>query len=410
MLNQNKEEYKKLIPLRRLAKEVPYKVNYLSLLVQRGRLKAEKIGRNYFTTREWFNEYLEMHARDEKIEKLEEGRAELVEVEKAGEQIPPAPCLPDRQAFIKGEEKRGQELDLSVLEKTDKENEILNNWSGRANEEKEKMISEIKDASSLAEKNLKTFFASVNNLVSKSWRKKLAVIGYAGLVAAFCFSILAPNASASFAQMLDKTLAAPVGATQAMVRAAGQAVKETSRIIAKSPVGQIARGRVAGTSEKAGENSVVDKVLALADKTAEKSGEAWEAVKSGTAEIFSDLAQAQKDLSIKLNDKVARLTIAGAGQVKGVSEAGGIKLAQLADKVGETNQNVQDYAQTSKYSFLKELSRSANALSNIYTKVVDFLTPDSLKKSSEPEEKVVETPVKEESPSVLQQGSGQGTT
>ena len=76
MLNQNKEEYKKLISLRRLAKEVPYKVTYLSLLVQRGKLKAEKIGRNYFTTREWFSEYLEMHARDGKISEVGEVRAE----------------------------------------------------------------------------------------------------------------------------------------------------------------------------------------------------------------------------------------------------------------------------------------------------------------------------------------------
>jgi hypothetical protein len=68
MLYQKKDENKKLIPLRRLAEEGPYKTAYLSLLVQRNKLKATKVGRNYFTTREWFKEYLEKHARDSKKE------------------------------------------------------------------------------------------------------------------------------------------------------------------------------------------------------------------------------------------------------------------------------------------------------------------------------------------------------
>ncbi|MFA4834363.1 MAG: hypothetical protein WC619_06045, partial [Patescibacteria group bacterium] len=355
MLIQNKqEEYKKLIPLRRLAKEVPYKVTYLSLLVQRGKLRAEKIGRNYFTSREWFNEYLEMHARDEKIEKAEEGRTE-----KAEEKSP--------NSFTE----RGQELDLSVLEKADKKNEILSNWSEQADKEQENIISETKDASSFISVN--NFFNEINSLVAKSWRKKLAVICYVGLVAAFSFSLFAPGASASFATMLDKTLSAPVEATQAMVRAAGEAVRETSRMIAQGPAGQVVGGRVAGTSEKDDGNSVVNSILAFADKTAEKGSEAWEAVKSGTVGIFEDLAQAQKDLSIKLNDKVAKLTVAGAGQVKGISETGGVKLA--------------------------------SAFSNFYNRVVDFFTPDSLKEDSGQGEEAPETP--EESPST---GSGQGTT
>jgi uncharacterized membrane protein YozB (DUF420 family) len=54
----------KLIPLRRFAKSGLYTPAYLSLLVQRKKLKAKKIGRNYYTTQEWFEEYLERHARD----------------------------------------------------------------------------------------------------------------------------------------------------------------------------------------------------------------------------------------------------------------------------------------------------------------------------------------------------------
>ena len=60
------EENKKLIPLRRLTEISSYSVAYISILVQRKKLKAKRIGRNFFTTKEWFNEYLESHARDEK--------------------------------------------------------------------------------------------------------------------------------------------------------------------------------------------------------------------------------------------------------------------------------------------------------------------------------------------------------
>ena len=60
------DERKKLIPLRRLAIPGLYDNSYLSQLVQRKKLKAEKIGRNYYTTKEWFIEYLERHAQDDK--------------------------------------------------------------------------------------------------------------------------------------------------------------------------------------------------------------------------------------------------------------------------------------------------------------------------------------------------------
>ena len=60
------DQRKKLIPLRRLAIPGLYDTAYLSQLVQRKKLKAEKIGRNYYTTKKWFIEYLERHAQDDK--------------------------------------------------------------------------------------------------------------------------------------------------------------------------------------------------------------------------------------------------------------------------------------------------------------------------------------------------------
>lgn len=62
----------KFVPLRRFAYDGLYNLAYLSQLVQRGKLKARKIGKNYNTTREWFEEYLETHALDQTREAYRE--------------------------------------------------------------------------------------------------------------------------------------------------------------------------------------------------------------------------------------------------------------------------------------------------------------------------------------------------
>jgi hypothetical protein len=59
-------EPNRLIPLRKFAKPGVYSAAYLSQLVQRKRLKAQRIGRNFYTTQAWFDEYLALHARDHK--------------------------------------------------------------------------------------------------------------------------------------------------------------------------------------------------------------------------------------------------------------------------------------------------------------------------------------------------------
>jgi hypothetical protein len=69
MLN-NDELYKNLIPLRKFAREGVVTKSYLSILVQRKRLKAVKIGRNYFTTVEWFCDYVKHYAKDDKADIL----------------------------------------------------------------------------------------------------------------------------------------------------------------------------------------------------------------------------------------------------------------------------------------------------------------------------------------------------
>ncbi len=71
MLKNEIKKENKLIPLRKFSVPGVYSSAYLSQLVQRKKLKAEKIGRNYFTTEKWFNDYIEKHARDEKQESYE---------------------------------------------------------------------------------------------------------------------------------------------------------------------------------------------------------------------------------------------------------------------------------------------------------------------------------------------------
>ena len=70
MLKKSENEAK-LVPLRKFAIPGIYSVAYLSQLVQRKKLKAKKIGRNYFTSQVWFDEYLGEHAQDRKIEKYQ---------------------------------------------------------------------------------------------------------------------------------------------------------------------------------------------------------------------------------------------------------------------------------------------------------------------------------------------------
>jgi len=66
--NKKKDLNKKLFPLRRFSEIGLYDLTYLSLLIQRGKLNAQKVGRNYFTTIEWFEEYLKNHSRNKNID------------------------------------------------------------------------------------------------------------------------------------------------------------------------------------------------------------------------------------------------------------------------------------------------------------------------------------------------------
>lgn len=66
MINQLNKN--KLISMFEAAKLCPYEQDYVSLLARRGLLKAEKIGRKWYTTVEWLNDYLKKMRPNEIIE------------------------------------------------------------------------------------------------------------------------------------------------------------------------------------------------------------------------------------------------------------------------------------------------------------------------------------------------------
>lgn len=64
MLARFSKKKNSLVPLKNFAAKDLYQTRYLSVLVQRKKLKAKKVGRIYFTTEAWFKEYLVRHAQN----------------------------------------------------------------------------------------------------------------------------------------------------------------------------------------------------------------------------------------------------------------------------------------------------------------------------------------------------------
>lgn len=75
-----KDPKKELFPLRRFVITGLYNLPYLSQLVQRKKLKAKKIGRNYFTCLEWLEEYFEKYASEKKWQVYQKASKKLNKV------------------------------------------------------------------------------------------------------------------------------------------------------------------------------------------------------------------------------------------------------------------------------------------------------------------------------------------
>ncbi|MFH1392655.1 MAG: hypothetical protein ABIG90_03210, partial [bacterium] len=66
-----KKEAKDYISLLEANKLCSYSQEYLSLRARQGKLKAEKLGRNWFTTKEWLKKYVDEHGKDAGVQNFE---------------------------------------------------------------------------------------------------------------------------------------------------------------------------------------------------------------------------------------------------------------------------------------------------------------------------------------------------
>ncbi|MFA4834326.1 MAG: helix-turn-helix domain-containing protein, partial [Patescibacteria group bacterium] len=381
---KHKKESEDCLPLSELAEKYSISRDYLNTLVNRKKLKAKKIGRIWFSTSEWLEEYLAEEGKNKKHKKQEQEASSRKEKAVGREKFPEKPALINELVDSRREEEK---IDWIFLEKGDfsKEAEARKDWeekTGKAGKEIERKKQNIRP------EKIKYFFRKVD---FSSVGIRGAAICFISIVAAFSFFYFEPEVKADFFDMANKLIAFSSKKTEEVFAGAKHIASSTFKKVSTPWRGDQGLGRVAGISEAAG-HSIIAGVQSFAY---EMGGTTKDSILS----VLQNLAEAQKDLSIKLGQEAADLTLSSAGRVKGVSETGEIKLAQLADKVGETNQGVKDYAQISKYSFLKEFSRSAQSLVNLYTRVVDFLTPNSLKKYyvyAPAEKGAVEIPVEEE--------------
>ena len=177
------EENKKLIPLRRLTEISSYSAAYISILVQRKKLKAKRIGRNFFTTKEWFNEYLESHARNEKRNQSfseqketplhpalkQAGQAPLVKggeetpltpLYKGGEETPLTPLykggkkeksLPEILAEAITEEEQIKEEQIILADEIEPEEKLKQAWQKQWQKEIRQTRSELKETAQIDE-------------------------------------------------------------------------------------------------------------------------------------------------------------------------------------------------------------------------------------------------------------------
>lgn len=70
---------KKYLSMAQASEISPYEQDYLSLLARRGELQAEKIGRNWYTTIDWLNDYLKEKKPSDVIVPQKDSKPEMEE-------------------------------------------------------------------------------------------------------------------------------------------------------------------------------------------------------------------------------------------------------------------------------------------------------------------------------------------
>lgn len=318
MLDQNND--KRLIPLRRLTEDGPYKISYLSILVQRKKLKAKKIGRNYYTTIAWFNEYLEKHARDEKRVKIIKGefiKPEIKQLEKEGKR---------RDSQVKIERPEKLEKEIKTVDKKIAENlnkltpfpvfslSTISHWKNHFNKAKNDLveiaqskkdfiaISKLDKRKRLTLLSLGVSFLvgrkvpsvkdkTVSKLVPRPWLVKLITVSIIILIGSISISKYAPNTTDKLTQRFDLIYLFPINSFNYF------APDE--------------KGRVAGISEEEidfiREKEKSDLWINL-NKQVVYHREAINLVNESSIDILHAISRKQRELSFDIEKKLISLT------------------------------------------------------------------------------------------------------
>lgn len=247
MLESRKKENEKLLPLRRFA-DGRYSVPYLSILVQRKKLKARKIGRNFYTCQMWMEEYFDKHARDNKRNQNSEVFADK-ENDKAGadslglQAASSADILENRDYTPSGR---------IGLSNTD------NNEPGSTDSGKKRIKINIRPkvsnsldkvgffvgsktaTASIAINKAKT--ETVDKLYDRLWIVKLITVCFLGLAASISVGRYYPQAVSRFVAQSDKIYYGIIGIRDPRAATAGQ--------VSADPYSGQKTGRVAGAEEK----------------------------------------------------------------------------------------------------------------------------------------------------------------
>lgn len=100
------ESNNNLISLREAAEYTRYSQEYLNLRIRQGKLKGVKIGRNWATTREWMDEY---------VERINNYKNQRIERKKKKAIPPPSPFTPTPTSFRPGPRAWSMAITLALI-------------------------------------------------------------------------------------------------------------------------------------------------------------------------------------------------------------------------------------------------------------------------------------------------------
>ncbi|MFA6307154.1 MAG: hypothetical protein WCV70_04035 [Patescibacteria group bacterium] len=364
MLQSQSENFKKLVPLKKIAEASSYSFSYVSVLVQRKKLKAKKVGNKYYSTAEWFNQYLELHAQDGK--KLSLAPAQKLPPGGAPDKFEPAVSHP----FL---EKRRSEINNFIDDLTEHLDRkkfkapkapAQNNLARILNDkiilpEVELIADFIEPEIRLETEWLKILNKEIKNLLERPGAKKTSIFRPWLLTgAAIALAIFFLGATAGFNQTVNRVVGGlkppleifsdkaaglsknNLALLSSFINYQGESIGEIFYMAKDKffpPPGALnsARsGRVAGVAEvNEPDFFSLARFTALTDMAARRGREIISHAKDNSIIVLENTAGRQKDLSLNFGKKSAEFILAGAKKINSMAKGGRNKLAQLKNTI-----------------------------------------------------------------------------